>query len=71
MRRNVSSEEALKAARLLRDYCQQYNTKDLCAGCAFIITNKNATFRDCCRLDFPVEEWDFRGMNGGRKSESG
>ena len=67
----ITDDDALKAARLLRDYCHQYCYNDVCEGCTFIITNKNATFRDCCKLDFPVEEWDFRGMNGGRKSESG
>ena len=32
----------------------------VCEGCMFI-TDKRAFMPDCCRLDFPVEEWEFRG----------
>ena len=57
----VSDNEAFKAAQTLHNYCLQYHLNRGCKGCMFIITDKRAVMKGCCRLDFPVEEWEFRG----------
>ena len=61
MKQKITDAEAFEAAKTLHNYCLQYHCKKVCAGCMFIITNKNSVMKDCCRLEFPVEEWDFRG----------
>lgn len=58
MKQKITDAEAFEAARTLHNYCIQYYNG--CEGCLFI-TDKRAVMPECCRLDFPVEEWEFRG----------
>lgn len=58
MKQKITDADAFEAAKTLHNYCLQYNLK--CEGCMFI-TGKRAVMPDCCRLDFPIEEWEFRG----------
>ena len=60
MKQKITDAEAFEAAKTLHNYCMQYHLKNVCEGCMFI-TDKRAVIPDVCRLDFPVEEWEFRG----------
>ena len=60
MKQKITDAEAFEAAKTIHKYCLQYHLNKVCKGCMFI-TGQKAVMPDCCRLDFPVEEWEFRG----------
>jgi len=54
----ITDEEALKAARLLRDFCRDHLN---CIGCRFAYAGKFSFMNSACKLDLPVKAWSFRG----------